>query len=38
MTTDIFAEMEADAVDASVIPKDTELSGVAAIAQKQLRT
>ena len=36
MTTDIFAEMEADAVDASVIPKDTELSGVAAIAQKQL--
>jgi len=36
MTTDIFAEMEADAVDASVIPKDKELKGVAEIAHKQL--
>ena len=33
---DIFAEMEADAIDASVIPQDKELLGVAAIAQKQL--
>mgnify|MGYP003627013249 FL=1 len=33
---DIFAEMEADAIDASVIPKDKELSGVAEIAQRQV--
>ena len=33
---DIFAEMEADAIDASVIPKDHDLESVAGIAQKQL--
>ena len=36
MKTDIFAEMEADAVDASIIPKDKELSGIASIAHKQI--
>ena len=33
---DVFAEMEADAVDASVIPSDKKLQGIAGIAQKQL--
>ena len=37
MTDDIFAEMEADAVDATVIPEDADLSGVAALAKKQLQ-
>jgi hypothetical protein len=36
MTDDIFAEMEADAVDATVIPTDEKLEGVAGLVQRHL--
>lgn len=34
--TDIFAEMEADAIEAQAIPKDQNLAGVAQLAQNQM--
>lgn len=36
MNDDIFAEMEADAVEATQLPGDKELSGIAKLAAKQL--
>lgn len=37
MTDDIFAEMEADAVEAAAIPEDQALEGIAGLAQQQLK-
>ena len=34
---DIFDEMEADAIDATAIPNDEKLEGIAGLAQEQVR-